>query len=380
MSVDDNIHVLHIASGDLWAGAEVQLYTLARAQHSPQGIRVSAALLNHGRLEQKLRQTGINVIVIDESKLNGFQILRQLIYSIRKIDPDVIHTHRIKENILGSIAARLNGNIPSLRTAHGAPEHSPAWYHIPKRLIHFLDWFCGRFLQRNIIAVSQDLATILEKDFPAHKIHIIENGIELKSLTPHDNQNDARPTNEQRFFRIGIAGRLVSVKRVDLFIRTARQFIDEHPELAVSFHIYGDGPLRGELESLNHELQTGKHVHFEGHTDEIHTKLQELDLLMMTSDHEGLPMVLLEAMALRLPVIAHAVGGISNLLDRGSCGVLVDDHSPTGYADAIYRLIEDNENRVNITKNALARLAEHYSAENNAAAYRKKYEEILSLD
>ena len=142
------VNVLHIASGDLWAGAEAQLFTLAKTLNSQQGININIVLLNHGILEQKLLNNEINVIVFDESRLNSFQILLQLINTISKIRPDVIHTHRVKENILGSISALFN-NTPTLRTAHGAPENKPAWFHIPKQLILFMDWFCGRFIQKN---------------------------------------------------------------------------------------------------------------------------------------------------------------------------------------------------------------------------------------
>ena len=129
MSVVDNIHILHIVSGDLWAGAEVQLYTLAKTQQLDHRTRVSVITLNPGRLELNLRDCGIDVTVVDESHYNGLQILVKLGNTIKDKRPDVVHTHRIKENILGSIAALLNGNVPSMRTAHGAAEHHPPWYH-----------------------------------------------------------------------------------------------------------------------------------------------------------------------------------------------------------------------------------------------------------
>jgi glycosyltransferase involved in cell wall biosynthesis len=98
----------------------------------------------------------------------------------------------------------------------------------------------------------------------------------------------------------------------------------------------------------------------------------------MTSDHEGLPMILLEAMALRTPVIAHAVGGIPILLDQGACGVLVHEHNASGYGDEIYKLAHNPEMRSNIQKNALARVSTHYSAEKNADAYLLEYRELTS--
>ena len=143
------IHVLHIASGDLWAGAEAMLYTLAKTLHSELNTQVTVVLLNHGTLEQKLRDCGIAVFVLDESHINGLQILQQLCRIIDDIKPDVIHSHRSKENILGSIAAWYKHRIPSLRTVHGAPEHRPPLHQLAKHIILFINRSSGRFFQRN---------------------------------------------------------------------------------------------------------------------------------------------------------------------------------------------------------------------------------------
>ena len=217
------LHVLHVVSGDLWAGAEAQLFTLAKTLHGRPGTTVSVVIFNPGRLEQELRKTGIRVIVLDEEKLNGIQILRQLVRTVRELNPDIIHTHRTKENILGSIAAKFNG-IPSLRTAHGAPEHATGWHNFPKRFIRLLDWFGGRFLQCRVIAVSADLADILGQEFPSERVRIIENGIDIDALVQSAAQTTTRATTSS--LNIGIAGRLVPVKRVDLFIRTAKYLHD----------------------------------------------------------------------------------------------------------------------------------------------------------
>jgi len=370
------INVLHIASGDLWAGAEVQLYTLAKALNKRQDTNITVVLLNHGMLEKKLVENGVHVTVLDESKLNAFKILRRLITTIHKEKPDVIHTHRVKENILGSLAALVH-NTPTVRTTHGAPEHKPAWQQIPKRLILFIDWFCGRFLQKKIIAVSDDLAEILNNDYPAEKIKVIENGIDLTSFTTRPKPvqpgfEDGNPT-----FRIGVAGRLVPVKRVDLFIETAAELLNTHPELNIIFKIIGDGPLRTELVALSRRLNTENNVMFEGHCDNIKEELASLDALLITSDHEGLPMILLEAMALETPVIAHAVGGIPAVLNHGECGLIISDQRATAYADAIMELISNIEVRREITQNALTRVTAAYSSNENATAYYKIYIDVI---
>jgi glycosyltransferase involved in cell wall biosynthesis len=371
-----NPKVLHVASGDLWAGAESQLFTLVTTLHNSLEVTVFVLLLNHGTLEDRLRNAGIEVIILDESSLNSFQILSKLVSIIRRKRPDVIHTHRTKENILGSVAGFIAGGIPSLRTAHGAPEHQTSWRQLRKRGTRTLDWISGSFLQRKIICVSDDLAVLLQNEFSHEKIEVIENGIDLDSLCGNNIQLVSSQETGDRTLRIGLAGRLVPVKRVDIFIKTARYIRDHHPDLKASFHIYGDGPLLAELKSLSHDQDTDSIIHFEGHRDDISQELKKLDLLMMTSDHEGLPMILLEAMALEVPIIAHATGGIPLLLDNGSCGALVVEHTPEAYAHEVHRLALSRLVRSELTANALERVRNHYSAVINARKYLSKYNEI----
>ncbi|MBT8439936.1 MAG: glycosyltransferase, partial [Gammaproteobacteria bacterium] len=280
MDNNDSIRVLHIVSGDLWAGAEVQFYTLAKALRNIESMQLDVILLNHGTLEQKLRSKGINVVVHDESEYNGFQILQKLVSSIRKARPDIVHTHRIKENILGSIAALTTGS-PALRTAHGAPEHSFGWTQLLKKSFVFIDWFCGRFLQKKTIAVSEDLAKILQRSFPANRITVIENGIDIDAFNNLAYDASTSRNNTSIDLKIGLVGRLVPVKRIDIFIMVAQYMMLNRPDISCSFHIFGDGPMLEDLQRLSNELHTENIVHFEGHRDDIHWQLKNLDYLLM---------------------------------------------------------------------------------------------------
>ncbi len=367
------IHVLQIASGDLWAGAEVMLYMLAKALHNEPNTQVSAVILNSGVLEQKLRDCGINVFLLDESQLSSIQISHRLSEIIVDLKPDVVHTHRSKENILGSIIAGYKHRTPSLRTVHGAPEHKPPLHKLAKHLILFLDWFTGRYLQQNIIAVSPDLAKRLEHSFPETKIKVIENGIDIEA-TIH--AASKAKDNSANSYRIGIVGRLVPVKRVDLFIESAAHLKQQHPELNIDFHIFGDGPLSNTLKTQIESHQASNYIHLNGHCENIPQQLATLDALLMTSDHEGLPMTLLEAMCLKTPIIAHAVGGIPHLLAQGDCGTLVHNQTPAAFAEAIHNVI--TQAKPSSTDLAFERVQQHYSAKHTATAYLKAYKEILS--
>jgi len=378
MNKNHNIHVLHIASGDLWAGAEVQLFTLAQALQKNTNTVVEVILLNYGKLEQELKSIGIKVTVLDETQHNSFIIMCKLVAIIRKYPPDIIHTHRLKENIIGAIAAKLGSNIASLRTVHGAAEHSLPWYKLPKRLILLIDWLCAQHLQQCTISVSDELSTILKKRYPKINIQTICNGIDISMLTNKIDTNKNPPQEKTNTFKIGIAGRLVPIKRIDLFIQIAQQMLTSESPHKLSFHVYGDGPLRSKLEELSKQLKIDTQITFEGHCENIHQKIQELDLLLLTSDHEGLPMVLLEAMALKTPIISHSVGGITHLLksntcDQNTCGLLVDRQETEGYIKLIQRMLNDTELYTNISNCAYSRVKNFYSAETNAKNYYNTY-------
>ncbi|RKZ65104.1 MAG: hypothetical protein DRQ44_08510, partial [Gammaproteobacteria bacterium] len=233
----------------------------------------------------------------------------------------------------------------------------------------------ARYCQRNIIAVSPDLAEILKKKFPESKVLTIANGIDIESLrrnvSPHS-------TNDNGHYHIGIAGRLTPVKRVDLFIDSAVYLKQHHSELSIEFHIYGDGPLHDALQTQIQSHQAESYIQLEGHCDNIHQKLQTLDALVMTSDHEGLPMILLEAMSLQVPIIAHATGGIPFLLNQGRCGILVHEHTAEAFSEAILQLLNKPALQQQLTQQALEHVNQYFSAKSTAEAYLKVYKTLAN--
>src|SRR5690606_8407204 len=110
-------------SGDLWAGAEAQAFALLSALSMQPEMSVAVALMNEGELARRLRSSNIPVTVIPESRLSFPRLLHKLRRLISDWRPDVIHTHRTKENILGSLANLTTGRAACIRTVHGADEH-----------------------------------------------------------------------------------------------------------------------------------------------------------------------------------------------------------------------------------------------------------------
>ena len=362
--------VLHIVSGDLWAGAEAQALLLITHLAAEPGLQVHAVLLNEGQLAQRLRAAGIAITVIEESRHSALPVLFRLWQLQCHFKPQVVHTHRLKENILGSIAARLAGVPISLRTVHGLDEHPPkglrSW---PKRLLRSLDAWCCRYLQQAVVAVSADLGQQLQVRWPRARIEVIHNGIDALAL-----QQVVRtcppPQWDKSLLHVGIVGRLVPVKRVDLFMKTAALLRTRMPS-RWCFHVIGDGPLAAPLRALAGQLNLEDCVRFHGHVEPSASWLAALNLLVMCSDHEGLPMVALEASALGIPVVAHRVGGLSELSPPLQ---LVSQQEPVAYAEAIERVaIHCSESQAQ----SAPLLPPQFTASQNAVATHRLYTQLL---
>lgn len=373
MSPRSPIKVLHLASGDRWAGAEVQLFTLLTQLHRLPDIEPTAILLNQGELAQRLREQGIAVDVLDEGQLPSGTIFKELLRLLRLHAPQVLHTHRQKENIFGTIANTLTIRARSVRTVHGAGEH--AAQRVSQRMIRALDRWTGNYLQQRVIAVSDDLALKLRSDFSTKKIVVIENGVDISAVRATVKPVDFRLAAPDKV-HIGIVGRLDPVKRIDIFLHMAQLLLTEQPTTPWHFHIIGEGALDPALQTLASQLGINSAVTFHGHRRDSAACLAGLDTVVMCSDHEGLPMTVLEALAVGTPMLAHAVGGLQAVLAEGAGGLLVTDHSPRGYAKALSELLQQDRSRLKTT--GLARLQEHYSAEANAARVAELYRALLT--
>lgn len=356
------INVMHIASGDLWAGAEVQLFTLCKHLKEFKTITLHVVLLNYGELEQKLSGMGVSVDVIEESKFNGLQIFKQIFKLAQTFKPDIIHTHRQKENILGSVVALLT-KCSSVRTVHGASEHPSGFAQPIQKAQYLAEYLTGKYLDKKIISVSYELEKQLAATYSKKKVVTIENGVDTASL---QSLSKKHALNSSTSHKVGIVGRLVPVKRVDLFIQVAKLWGNQYPNIPVAFYIYGDGPLRDQLEAQSQSQNTSTTIHFEGHCTNIHEKISNLDALLITSDHEGLPMTLLEAMALGTPIISNPVGGIPRVLKQGECGRLVESQTAQAFINELHHCLTEQDKTQKQTHKATQTIDQEYSANLNA--------------
>jgi len=356
------LKVVHIASGDLWAGAEAQIFTLLSTLRQRDDIQLHAIILNPGELAQRLSNIGINTTVFDEGKLSSIDIFLRLRRLLSTFKPDVVHSHRKKENILATFANITTIQCPSVSTIHGTQEQPFILRKVLRQLGNTLNWICLRYFTAKLVAVSEELAETLSTTYPRNMIVTIPNGLDIYAVTQSANAFDSKYT--KRKVHVGIVGRLEPVKRLDIFLETAAILISQQPNTPWQFHIIGDGSLMKVLMKQAERLDIHTHVLFHGHSYNSHSHIKALDILLICSDHEGLPMTALESVALGTPIVAHRVGGLAILLEGNCGGLLVTDHEPQAYANCINEAI--GRETSGLVEPAQRKIRMVYSAEINA--------------
>ncbi len=305
-----------------------------------------------------------------KSAMSMFLKLPAIIRWLRREKAELLHCHLPVSGIVGRLSARAVG-IPCMYTEHNVLER----YHPWTRRLHLATWG----LQQMVVAVSGEVErSVLQKAGSSVPVRVISNGIEL----------------EGRRAEVGAGGRLRSSmgippealvvgtvavfrrqKRFDLWLQAAARIWEMRPE--ARFLLVGDGPERIAAEGMVRDLGLSEVVDFPGLQVEIGPFLEAMDVYMMASEHEGLPLALLEAMAARLPVVATAVGGIPEVIAEGHHGLLVAFADVEALGKAVGRLAEDPALRQKLGSNARKRVAEEFSIERMASEVTALYRGLL---
>lgn len=316
----------------------------------------------------------INELQREISPLMDMKAFLQIFRVLQRENPDIVHTHTAKAGTSARLAAMIynrfaNGNTHTVHTFHG---HVFSGYFSRTKSLMFI-WI-ERFLARStdvIIAISQSQKRDLSKKFciaPAAKIKVIPLGFDL---TPFFQG----PALKGQFKKsvglcddsllVGIVGRLVPIKNHVLFLNMARSFLDQNPDIDVKFVLVGDGELQDTLKAHAQKNGLTQHVHFCGWRKDLPDVYTDLDILALTSENEGTPVSIIEAMAAATPVISTDAGGVQDLLgpkNEGSVqegfvvcerGILCRKNDAAGFARGLKYLVEmDKSQKDEMVENA----------------------------
>lgn len=305
------------------------------------------------------------------SNLIGFfQIYRLL----RKEQFDIVHTHTSVGGFYGRIAAKLN-RIPSvIWSIHGYGSHvgHKPWKRkifqvIEKIMDHLTDHYIAISRSIKEEGVSRGITT-------PDKVKIIYNTIDLNRFSVI--------TISEEFLRacgsfpiIGTIARLEPQKGIEYLIKSVPLIKRSVPSIKVL--VVGDGPLREKLEKMADDLNVSNSIFFLGWRTDIAEILSVMDVFCAPSLWEGFGMVLLEAMAMKKPVVASEIGGIPEVVKNNETGILVPPANFRSFATAVTRLLKDRELAVRMGEAGRKRVEKEFIIEKMINDYYKIYLQFL---
>ncbi len=284
----------------------------------------------------------------------------------------VVHAHNLAPLIFGGIAARMV--LPRPRVVYS--EHNQIYSASEAHVRRFR--YYARLADR-IVAVSRDLQrTLASRVGLTDNVQVIHNGIDGKRFV-RDEAAIARIRAELGVadddFLAGTAVVLSRQKGIIHLLRAAKQVLARDPK--VRFAIAGDGPLRAELEAMASKMSLGERVRFLGYRSDVPQLVSALDVYTLSSLWEGLPLALLEGLAIGVPLVATTVGGNPEVIVEGENGYLVPPKDEAALASAILRVkAGGREFAARVREKSRARFLAGFSEEAMTGAHEALYREL----
>jgi glycosyltransferase involved in cell wall biosynthesis len=369
--------ILHIIYSLYRGGAERLIETQALTGNRELFEYLVCSITGGGDLAEAIESAGARVLLMHKRHRWDLTIIPRIARLIVKQRIDLLHLHNIPGTLWGTLASDLAvRRVPIVRT-----EHRP-W--IPERLPWVYRALYPYFMKRTarVICVSGFVQSTFVKRFPrfATKFVSVPNGVRIDAFRGLPDKQSARARFKLPLDIpvIGTVGRLEAVKNhrvlIDAFARVHTAFPRAH------LAILGDGPLKESLASHAADLRLSNEVSFVKSTASAEVFLRCLDAFALSSDSEGMPLTLLEAMAAQVPVVATGVGGIPEVIEDGVDGRLVPRGSADALADAILSLLTPSEESAAMGRRGREKVERLFSAERTIGETERIYSEILGTE
>lgn len=373
--MDNKVRLVQVIGGGEFGGAE--RYVLNLVCGLDRNIFEPLVACGYeGRLSRTLREEGVTVEVLP-SGTGGLSALSGLLRTVR---PHIVHTHGVRGNLFGRLAARRAG-VPVLVTT----VHSDMALDYPaplKRTAYMLlDRLTDPLVTRYVVVSEALKRVVVRRGTGADRITVVPNGVDTAAFHPSDAAaawlRDLVGVGPQVRL-VGMAARLHPVKGHDLFLRAAAELAAVAGTLDIRFLIAGSGPpeYRRQLEAQAQRLGLQERVLFLGEREDIPAILAGLDVAVVPSQFEAFSLSVIEAMASGTPLVATRVGAIPEIVEDGVTGLLSQPGDALDLAAKILTVLADRDLAGRLTENGL-RTAERYSIDKFIRRMGELYLELL---
>lgn len=326
------------SAGELFGGVERQILDLCTYwRRSGHGDPLVVLFHDH-ELAKQLRGRGVEPVILRGGKYDP-RLAGRFAALVKEHGIDVVHVHGYRAMITCALA-RDKVPFRIVKTEHGLPETGGGTLvtRLRTRLNARLDQHFTRRRADAVCYVTKDIASRYDRIHSGLDRHHVPNGIDPLNRDDYP----CPPELQQPGVHIGMVGRVSAVKAVDVALKA---FAQVDPALGARLWIIGTGPLLEEMKGLAAELGVADRVGFLGFKSNIYDYMAHLDVLLISSWHEGLPYTLLEGMSLGLAIVASRVGGLEEVLEDGVTGVLVEPGSIPDFGRMLGELAVQNGTR-----------------------------------
>jgi glycosyltransferase involved in cell wall biosynthesis len=353
--MDNRLNVLELVGNAITGGMETSILRLVE-RLPRESFAVTCMVPFEGAFAAALRNAGADVVIAPMPPEDPSWRAIQLACSLVKTrSVDILHAHMSNAHTLAALAGKLCAK-PVLATLH-------------TRALAMGDLEIQRLTGTHLCAVCRHtyLHALAVGVNPA-QMHLVPNGVDTRRFAP---QSEGRALQRELGLPpstplIGFVGRLAPEKGPEVFLRAAWLLRRSLPE--AHFAVIGTGPLEEVLDEMRRTLQMESYVHLCGLRNDLPSVYASLDLLMLTSYSEAMPLVLLEAMACGVPVVATAVGGVPELVEHGATGYLARENDYEGLAAFAHTLLTRGHERAAFSRRARERAVEDFDIDESAGA------------
>jgi len=333
--------------------------------------------LNGGKLKKEIENIGIPVTVFSERRSGSAKLFLDLFHHLRKANVQIVHTHKHKDTILAAPAAKLASIPYVVRTVHGLPEPFLGIQAIKMKLYGVIERMVHRRYVDAMICVSSQIQEKYASRPEVPMMRCIHNGINVDEETIQVSRWQKRQELGvgSETCLIGTVGRLTAVKALPVLLMAAKNLLVQNEKVKVL--IVGDGDIRMDLEAQARNLGIADSVVFCGYREDTRELMHAMDIFVLPSLSEGIPMALLEAMATSRATVASRVGGVPEVIDDGVDGFLIEPCDVGDLTEKCLSLIHSPDLAQRMGELARKRVERDFSADEMARRVTSLYQELM---
>lgn len=371
-SVDRPVRVMHLIYSLEFGGAQKMIgYCVERINRSEFDQSV-CALVAEGPMADYCRSLGVKVYCLNKRKGFGPRAIVSLTRLLRELEIDLLHTHEDSSQLHGTLAALLAKGIRIVRTKNIVlPEPEI-------RIYRFLNPILNLFTAK-LIAVSDIVKHSHRRvdPFSKHKYVTVWNAVARTEPVKEDEREKWRKKFgiEPSDRIIGFVGRLHLQKGLSYLVEAVSQICRAEPDARIM--IVGEGPFGSTINKQVSESRLGDRILFTGQQSNVPAMLSLMEIFILPSLWEALPLALLEAMESGRPVITTPVGGIRDVVEQGVNGILIPQENPAAIAEAVIRLLRDKALAHRIAKAGQETVRKRFSVEQQIESTESIYREVM---